>query len=193
VSSITIEIKNQTYKVMTFNDLTAPRFNPRKYRTIFVHTELYNRWKEKVGRRDCTYGEFRRIWELIAKEIISTVQSERDGVRLDAGLGDLYVGYTQPRESSRKPVDYKLSQELGKTIYHENWHSSGKMVNIIYGTSNRKYIYKKRKMWGFEPTRDFSRQVSKSTATFPDRYKNSQERVVSGSKRKITTDEDGDY
>lgn len=170
---------------MNYNDLKAPRFNPRKYRKIFVHQDLHKQWKEKTGRRDVPYSVFRGIWEMIADGIISTVQVERDGVRLDAGLGDLYIGYTILK-GDKKAVDYKLSQEHGKTIYHDNWHTNGKTANIVYGTSNRKYIYKKRKIWSFDPSRDFARQVSQSARLYPDRYKNSQERIFNPSLAKLT-------
>lgn len=157
-----------------FNDLTAPRFNQRKFRHNIVSKELHKRWKQGLTDKGLKvpFGVYRRIWCYIADMITESILEERDGVRL-RGLGDLYVGYTPKRD---KPVDYKLSQQYGKTIYHENWHSDGKVLKAIWGVTGRRYILKRKYWWKFDGCRNFTRAISRAARETPLIYKNTIEK-----------------
>lgn len=155
-----------------FNDLSAPRFNTRKYRVNIVCKELYEEWKKKTGRTE-TFSEFKAIWNLIAEEHINQVIEERDGVKMAKGMGDIYIGYI-PRVKKRF-VDYKTSMEHNKKIYHENWDSNGKVAKIIHGTYRRKYTYRMNRWFGFNPNRAFKHKVIAALKAFPTRYKNTSE------------------
>lgn len=155
-----------------FVDLKAARFNPRLFRKHIVTPELHQNWK-KTTENKLNFLKFRSIWDEIASAIKNGVYEERDGVRL-TGLGDMYIGYVPGK---KRPVNYKLSKEFGKRIYHENWHSDGKIGKIIYAANGRPYIYRQWFMWAFRPVRKFQRAANVSMINYPDRYKLSQERL----------------
>ena len=156
-----------------FNDLNAPRFNPRKYRLNIVSEESWRKWKNETGRKDSLI-QFRAIWNAIALKNIHHVIEERDGVKLGNNMGDIYAGYvkTYPRKGD---MDYKTSSILGITFNHENWHSNGKKIKIIYG-KKRKYIFKNSFLWGFIPHRNFERRIAAAIRENPENYKNTQEK-----------------
>lgn len=161
------------FKLSMFNDLKAPRFNPRKYRENILSKELYISWKAKTGRTE-SFSEFKAVWNKLAETIIETVIEERDGVRLPKGMGDKYLGYVP--STKKEFIDYQASAEHGKPIRHENWNSSGKPGKIIYGTRHRRYVHKLGGWWAFNPCRKFTRLASKAFRDNPERYKNSIEK-----------------
>ena len=156
-----------------FNDLKAPRFNNRKYRQSVVTKDLYIKWKTD-NNSNITFKEFKNYWYKIANKYIEKIIEERDGVKVGNGLGEIYVGFVKSTKGAS--IDYKLSKELNKKIKHENWDSSGKLGKLIYGTRNRKYIYRLHKYWSFVGCRNLKRLVSTSLKTHPERYKNSIEK-----------------
>ena len=162
-------------KPIIFNDLKAPRFNPRKFRKIVVNRELFIRWKKAnhIKRGVISYDKFKLIWDLIAQEIVNTVLEERDGVNL-RGLGDIYIGYIP--NVKNKPIDHKSTEKYGKTIYFDNWHTDGKIPKIIWGVTGRRYVPKRKYWWAFEPCRNMERAMTKAVHENPSLYKNSQER-----------------
>lgn len=156
-----------------FNNLKAPRFNNRKYRKNIITKELFKDWKVKTNN-NITFKQFKEYWNLIAFKHIEKIIEERDGIKLGTGLGDIYIGFVKSKKKSG--IDYKTSSEYNKCIKHENWDSSGKLGKIIYGTNNRKYIYKLHKFWSFEACRNLKRKVSLALKEQPEKYKNSIEK-----------------
>lgn len=156
-----------------FNNRQAPRFSNRKYRHNIISKELYDAWRKQTGYK-ITITEFRRIWRLIAKEYINEIIEEKDGAKLGASIGDLYIGYVP--SPKHKPIDYNTSLELGKKVHFQNWNSNGKLGKIIYGTRGRKYIYRLYKFWSFKACRTFKQQVNTALREHPERYKNSIEK-----------------
>ncbi len=156
-----------------FVDLNAPRFNKRKYRENIVSKELYEEWKESTGYRQ-DFSFFKQVWAKIAEKIIQKTLEERDGVRLGGSIGDLYVGIIP--KTKRRPIDYKLSKELGQIVYHENWNTNGKLGKIIYGTNGRPAMYRLCKYWWFIPNTRFKEHCVQKLRENPERYKHSIER-----------------
>lgn len=156
-----------------FADLNAPRFSKRKYRENIVSKQLHKEWKESTGY-DKDFSFFKQVWIKIAEKIAQKVLEERDGVRLGSGIGDLYVGLIP--KTKRRPVDYKLSKELGKIVYHENWNTGGKLGKIIYATNGRPYAYKLCKYWWFIAHTTFKDACVLKLRENPENYKASQER-----------------
>lgn len=155
-----------------FNNRTAPRFNARKFRKNIISEELYIKWKEQTGL-ELSFQEFKNIWNLIGDAITDGVTEERDGVALGASTGDLYIGYVPTK---KRPIDYKVSLQYEKAIKHENWNSSNKVGKIIYGTHDRKYIYRLSAWWAFKASRLFKNKVSAALTAYPQRYKNTIEK-----------------
>lgn len=158
-----------------FNDLKAPRFNPRKFRVNIVSEELYKSWKNRTGRTE-SFEEFKKAWEAIADTAIDIVLENPDGIRLPKAAGDIYLGYVPG--ATREFVDYQASKEYGSKVRHQNWHSNQKPGKIIYGTRNRKYIYRLSNWWSFKGCRVFTRSAAKSLKDNPERYKNSIEKRI---------------
>jgi hypothetical protein len=156
-----------------FNDRKAPRFNQRKFRKNIVSEDLWKRWKLETGY-NVSFSDFKNIWNNIAISFIQNVLEERDGVKLGAGMGEIYIGFIPSLKS--KIVDPKTSEEYKKEIKYENWDTSGKVGKIIYATRGRKYIYKTAGWWAFKASRIFKQATSKSLRTHPNRYKNSIEK-----------------
>lgn len=155
------------------NDLKAKRFNPRKFRHNIVSEDLYLRWKEQTGRTE-TWEEFRNAWYAIAETMIDIIVEEPDGIRLAKGMGDVYIGYVP--SMVHRPIDYQASLKHGKVIRHENWNTNRKPGKIIYGVSERKYIYRLAGWWAFSACRNFKKRVVQAFNDFPARYKNSIEK-----------------
>ena len=92
------------------------------------------------------YSLYKRITDTMCSVILETLLNASDGFKMPYGLG--YVRVCKYKPKSLTPdslsVDYKLSKEYDKKIYHLNEHSNG---------------YKYRLYW------------SKIPRTFPDRYK----------------------
>lgn len=155
-----------------FADLNAPRFNRRKFRKNILTKELHEEWKTTTGY-DKNFETFKAIWEAIATKIVSKIISETDGVRLGAGLGDMYIGLIPG--AKRRPIDYKTSREIGQIVYHENWNTDGKLGKVIYTVAGKPYAYKLCRFWGFVPHTRLKKLCTLNLQQNPQRYKNSLE------------------
>ena len=156
-----------------FNNRRATRFSNRKYRVNIVSQELYTKWKSQTNY-SITFIQFKQYWKFIAREYVNAILEESDGAKLDASIGDIYIGFVPPPK--KKAIDYKTSNEIGKTTYYENWNTNGKLGKIIYGTNGRKYIHRLHAWWAFKPCRNFKNNVKDSLRANPERYKNSIEK-----------------
>lgn len=92
------------------------------------------------------YLRFKRILDQFNRNLLNSLLNASEGFKMPCKLGFVCVVKYKPKTYTSKSLskDYKLSKELGKTIYHLNEHSDG---------------YKYRLYW------------SKNKNTFPDIYK----------------------
>lgn len=72
------------------------------------------------------------------------------------GLGRLYIRKKIAKENKRF-IDFKKTQERGKTSYHLNLHSSGYYYKFEWNKTGLKGI----KAWQFNPTRTNKRTLAK--------------------------------
>jgi hypothetical protein len=108
------------------------------------------------------------------KEIISTFNGvlwqmaieKRDGVEIPEQIGHMFIGTCPPKK--KKNVDYKTTLAYMKVIQHRNWESDQHLAKIFFTTFGTKYRFKNHDLWGFIPTRNFKRAVSK---TYPEKWK----------------------
>jgi len=156
---------------MFTNNLHAKRFSITKYKHNIVSKELYNEWKIKNNRTE-TFSEFKNYWKLIAEEMIKGITTERDGIRISS-IADFYIGFVL---SKKKPVDYQKSKEFGKRIYHENWHSDGKIAKLIFGTKNRRYTIRRPELWGFIACRNLKDAITEAVNKNSELFKDSLEK-----------------
>lgn len=105
------------------------------------------------------YSLYKRILDKMSQIIAEAVLDRSEGFKMPCGLGYIQVGKYQPKNYNSKSlsIDYKLTREYGKVIYHLNEHSNG---------------YKYRLHW------------SRIPMTFADRYKY-QLCLVRANKRKL--------
>lgn len=106
--------------------------------------DMYKSYKEIDKNMD--YLRFKRILDQFNTNLLDSLLNASEGFKMPCKLGFICVVKYKPKSYTNKSLskDYKLSKELGKTVYHLNEHSDG---------------YKYRLYW------------SKNKNTFPDIYK----------------------
>ena len=106
-----------------------------------------------------SYFRFKRILDKFNEIVKEKILSSSEGFKMPHRLGYVQIVKYKPKTYTNKSLskDYKLSKELGKTIYHLNEHSDG---------------YKYRLYW------------SKNKNTFPEVYKYNLS-LVRQNKRKL--------
>ena len=106
--------------------------------------DMYKSYKEIDENMD--YLRFKRILDQFNTNLLDSLLNASEGFKMPCRLGFICVVKYKPKSYTNKSLskDYKLSKELGKTVYHLNEHSDG---------------YKYRLYW------------SKNKNTFPDIYK----------------------
>lgn len=106
--------------------------------------DMYKSYKEIDENMD--YLRFKRILDQFNTNLLDSLLNASEGFKMPCRLGFVCVVKYKPKSYTDKSLskDYKLSKELGKTVYHLNEHSDG---------------YKYRLYW------------SKNKNTFPDIYK----------------------
>lgn len=106
--------------------------------------DMYKSYKEIDENVD--YLRFKRILDQFNTNLLDSLLNASEGFKMPCRLGFICIVKYRPKSYTDKSLskDYKLSKELGKTVYHLNEHSDG---------------YKYRLYW------------SKNKNTFPDIYK----------------------
>lgn len=165
----------EIYKPKGFADRKAPRVNLRKFRHKIITKELYNRWLKTTSHK-ISFDEFKRIWKLVALEIQLSAIEETDGIVLPHGIGEIYLGYTKVKD---RPIDYNLSRQYNTIIYHDNFHSYGKLGKIIYSPCG-KYQLRNCDLWSFTPITPFRTRAKAAFKEYPERYKNSRQKNYYG-------------
>lgn len=122
------------------------------YHSMYKHYKTNSPYK-------VDYKLYKRILDRMSQIIAEAVLDRSEGFKMPCGLGYIQVGKYQPKNYNSKSlsIDYKLTREYGKIIYHLNEHSNG---------------YKYRLHW------------SRIPMTFADRYKY-QLCLVRANKRKL--------
>lgn len=119
--------------------------------------DMYKSYKEIDENVD--YLRFKRILDQFNTNLLDSLLNASEGFKMPCRLGFICIVKYRPKSYTNKSLskDYKLSKELGKTVYHLNEHSDG---------------YKYRLYW------------SKNKNTFPDIYKYNVS-FVRANKRKL--------
>ena len=126
----------------------------KKNKKSYTFRDMYN-----TMPIDVPYAQYTRILDEMCRIILEYVLDCSEGFKMPFGLGFIQIGKYRPKTYSDKSlsIDYKLSKEYNKKIYHLNEHSDG---------------YKFRLYW------------SKIPMVFADRYKY-QLNLVRANKRKL--------
>lgn len=147
-------------------DLNAPRY--RKSIKGTLNEEFIDVLKENVaGSRVLDNDKIKEIIKLFNEELCSQVIEKRDGIEIPSQIGQIFIGTCFKNHDSQN-IDFKKSAEYGKVISHKNWESDQHLAKIFFTAHSVKYKFKNHELWGFNPTRSFKRQVSK---TYPENWK----------------------
>lgn len=131
--------------------------------------EAYDIWYKEYKYK-YTYKQYMDIWKIIAKDLYKCVGEERDGVKLPHSIGELYIGYIPTSLDSKK----SYFKNIGN--YNPNFKPYAKILKLIYGVNNRKYIMEKADFWYFTPCRRFKDVYKQYIKNTPEIYKISQEK-----------------
>ena len=110
----------------------------------FTYRDSYKQYIKTNDKID--YYTYRDVLKQFSEIIIQKLLYKSECIKLPYGLGYICIVKYKPKRLDKHSlsIDYKLTEEYGKTIYHLNEHSEG---------------YKYRLFW------------SKVPKTFPERYK----------------------
>jgi len=100
--------------------------------------------------------------KLVEKLIITGKQ-----VILPSRLGVLQFQTFKP--TKKKSIDFKLTKEYGKTIYHNNLATNGLVVKLVWVKNWYKANFKNKQTWKFKLTRHQQRYNYNSVTKYVQR------------------------
>jgi hypothetical protein len=139
------------------HDLSETRYRKNQYQVVNKEflKEARNKFPKLNTLTDRQIADIIKNFNHVIKD---TVIETRDGVELPESLGYLMIVACKPKNTTA--VDYAKSKKYGVKVLHKNWDTDGRMGKIIYSNASVKYKVKDREIWGFSPSREFSREVS---------------------------------
>lgn len=130
-------------------------------RLRLVTPKFYRHFKKKYPDIDISYVEFSDIINTCNEISALKVLDNTSGFKMPANMG--YLAVTRYK-SSKRPIDFKRTKEVGKTIYHTNFHSYGYMNRILWFSSQITKC-KFHQIYKFLPERKVSRELAKRSLT----------------------------
>ena len=89
--------------------------------------------------------------------LIDLIVSDAEEVSLPCRLGTLRIKKIKSKE--RKMVDWKLTKEYGKLIYHLNMHTDGYYYKWHWKKQNA--LFTNKSVYSFKPLRKYKRGMAK--------------------------------
>lgn len=112
----------------------------------FTIRDMYKQYKQID--ENVSYLRFKRILEQINTNILDSILNASESFKMPCRLGSVCVVKYKPKTYTDKSlsVDYKLSNELGKKIYHLNEHSDGYKYRLYWDKQKKQIpdLYKYR-------------------------------------------------
>lgn len=118
---------------------------PNKYKDYYVLDDVYKYYSSYVvkgSKYDVSLKEAKRIWKAVLKEAMSEILLEANEINLGSNLGTIRIKKLKTSTKALK-LDYKLTKEYGKNIYHLNLHTNGYHVKFHWAKKKCKVIGKK--------------------------------------------------
>lgn len=139
------------------HDLTEARYRKEQYEV--VNKEFLADVRRKHSKlNDISDKDIASIIKAFNEAVCNEIIETRDGIELPESLGYLIIVACQPKNTEM--VDYAKSKKYGVKVLHKNWDTDGRLGKIVYSNASTKYKVKDREIWGFSPSREFSRNVS---------------------------------
>ena len=129
--------------------------NPYNLRGMYLS---YKDTVEPHSPYDVEYREFMKITEEYLKEISIGLLGGKGSFRIPRNLGYIDIVKSKVDLSNLKRVDWKATNESGKTIYHLNTHSDGFDYKIVW----TKIVQNARnlRLYVYAPTRKMKRTLA---------------------------------
>lgn len=106
--------------------------------------------------------QFLRIIETFGRILNEYIIMTGNVVRLPKRLGTLSIRVSPPLE---KTIDYKALAETGKIIYHNNYHSEGKLVSFHWDKNRPYCLSENSRLFKFVPARYHKKLLSDAVKT----------------------------
>jgi nucleoid DNA-binding protein len=117
--------------------------------------DLYN----KHSNLSVDYSIYKEVLHVFHEELIQCLINQGDTVILPKQLGTLQV---KKRKAKKKSIDFHLTKQHGKTIYHTNKHSEGYYGIFLWDKSMPKGCFSNKQLYKLTMTRTNKRNLSKA-------------------------------
>ena len=120
---------------------------PNKIINPYTFRDFYPFYCEQVGENELykiSYNEWVDICSDFYKEIMEYVLEEGGIFKMPYGLGDVYIAKFRVdlNKLTQHGLDWKLTNETGKKVYHLNEHSRGFKYAFQWRKSRNKLVNK---------------------------------------------------
>lgn len=136
-----------------------------QYRT--TSAEAFKNFKASYPKIKISYDQFSKILRTCNEMIIENVLETGEKFRLPHGFGDIAIHKWKPKRWRTRPdgvqfnnlsIDWKKTKELGKHVYHLNYHTSGYKFRWVWFRG--KASFKHKDIFSFKPNRVPSRKLA---------------------------------
>jgi len=135
---------------------------PNKLQNPYVLRDMYNEYIKDIDEDSLYYidwDKYKQIQVEMFKEIMRRILETSSEFQLPYKLGTLSVIKKMPKawDSKHLTLDYKASDEFGKSLYLLNEHSDGYKMRFRW--SKRRSLTKNKSFYKFIASRDNKRKM----------------------------------
>ena len=127
----------------------------QKSKTLVDAYKDFNKSGDNIYKVD--KSTYRNICIDFNEMLIDYIISDSGEVMLPCRLGTLRI--KKIKSKNRKMIDWKLTKEYGKLIYHLNMHTDGYYYKWYWKKQNA--LFSNKSVYSFKPLRKFKRDVAK--------------------------------
>tara|TARA_R110000764_G_scaffold20407_2_gene52397 strand:- start:113 stop:562 length:450 start_codon:yes stop_codon:yes gene_type:complete len=117
-------------------------------------------YKDPKHRLYVDYTTYMEINRVAGDKIVEELAQGKEVV-LPSRLGTLRL-YKHKQSKKKKHVDFKLTKEYGKTIYHKNLKTNGYYFRLHWAKYGQAANFKNKSVWAFSVTRSQQRYKENS-------------------------------
>jgi hypothetical protein len=114
------------------------------------------------------YDTYMKINRLAGDKIVEKLVMTGKSVTLPSRLGIFQLMSFKPKEN--KKIDFKLTKEYGKTIYHRNIATDGYVARLHWSKNRGNANFKNKQTWAFKLTRSQQRYKENSIVKYIQRF-----------------------
>lgn len=141
-------------------DPKAPRYDPESTSvcTMPFVNRFFRKNPEHVYFKDLySWQEVQYMVKRFNENLADVAINERDGVALPERLGSVFLASIDGMNA----INHKLSNEIGRHIYHANHHSDGKVLKICHTSQGKSGNFEFKGLWKFSACHSFQQKASK--------------------------------